>query len=218
MLPRWLKAVFIPALLLGIPAIFVRTPLIDWRFWLFFVLGVVLIGSQPDLRYAKLGKEQATHEDRSTLLILQVAAYFVCALSYGVYLWDRRLRDSPPCADPFSIVGAILTTGGMIFRVVAIRTLGRWFTAAVVTQDGHQLIQHGVYRNIRHPSYTGAILFWGFLPFLLDVPLCSLVAWPVLLYAYSKRIGAEETALAAKFGEQYATYQSHTKRLFPFIY
>jgi protein-S-isoprenylcysteine O-methyltransferase len=215
---RWLKALLLPAVLLGTPIVFIRGPLTDWRYWLFFALSAVLVGSQPDVEYSKLGRAQATPEDRSTLLILQIAAYFVFALSFGVYLWQRHTKGPLPCADPISITGAVVATGGMILRVWAIRTLGRWFTAAVTVQEGQELIQHGIYRFIRHPSYTGAILFWSFLPFLLNVPLCVVLAWPVLLYAYAKRIDAEEATLAGKFGQAFETYRSKTRKLFPFVY
>ncbi len=217
-MPHWLKAVLMPAVLLGGPALFISGPLHDWRFWLFFVLCVVLIGSQPDLKYSKLGKEQRTSEDRSTLLILQLGAYAVFVLCFGFYLW--RLHGIGPM-DRFSdvsIVGAIVGAGGMVLRLIAIRTLGRWFTAAVTVQDEQRLVQHGVYRWIRHPSYTGAILFWGALPFLLGVPLCAVVAWPILAFAYSRRISAEESALRQHFGGEYEDYSKRSWKLFPLIY
>jgi protein-S-isoprenylcysteine O-methyltransferase len=215
---RWLKALLIPAVLLGGPAFCVAGPFHDWRFWLFYALCVALIRSQPDLKYSKLGKEQRTSEDRSTLLILQIGAYAVFALCFGGYLWQRHTTGPPACCDAVSIAGALVATGGMILRIVAIRTLGKWFTAAVVLQDSQTLIRHGVYRWIRHPSYTGAVLFWGALPFLLDVPLCAIAAWPILAFIYAKRISAEETALRSRFSVEYDAYAAKSWKLLPLVY
>ncbi|MFH1017883.1 MAG: isoprenylcysteine carboxylmethyltransferase family protein [Pseudomonadota bacterium] len=217
-MPRWLKAFLMPAVLLGGPALFVPGPFNDWRIWLFFLLAAVLVGSQPNLKYATLGREQATSEDRSTLLILQVCAYGIFATSYGAYLWERHRFGPLPAMSSLSIVGAVVAIGGMALRLIAIRTLGQWFTAAVTVQDSQKLIQHGVYRWIRHPSYTGAVLFWAALPFLLSVPLCAIVAWPLLAFAYSRRISAEEAALTKRFGDDYEEYRRRSWRLFPPVY
>jgi protein-S-isoprenylcysteine O-methyltransferase Ste14 len=40
----------------------------------------------------------------------------------------------------------------------------------------------------------------------------------LLLAVYSWRINAEESMLLSTFGEQYAQYRRHTKRLIPFLY
>jgi protein-S-isoprenylcysteine O-methyltransferase Ste14 len=40
----------------------------------------------------------------------------------------------------------------------------------------------------------------------------------LLLAVYSRRINAEESMLLSTFGEQYAQYRRHTKRLIPFLY
>src|SRR5207253_1461331 len=52
---------------------------------------------------------------------------------------------------------AILLIGGLL-RIGAVYALGWRFSGVVAIQEGHTLKTDGLYRVIRHPSYTGAIL------------------------------------------------------------
>src|SRR4029079_10336684 len=55
-------------------------------------------------------------------------------------------------------IGLTLLIPGIIIRFSAIRTLGQFFTSTVVIKNDHQLIRSGLYKHIRHPAYTGALL------------------------------------------------------------
>jgi len=107
---------------------------------------------------------------------------------------------------------------GIAFRIWAIRHLGRFFTVDVGIQQGHQVVEDGPYRFVRHPSYSGSLLALvgvGFLTFnwlgLFLIITCTLLA-------YALRIPVEEKAMLAQFGAQYAEYAARTKRLIPWIY
>ena len=55
-------------------------------------------------------------------------------------------------------VGIALIAIGIVIRATAILTLRRYFTVRVTIQDSHDLIERGLYRWIRHPSYAGALV------------------------------------------------------------
>lgn len=107
---------------------------------------------------------------------------------------------------------------GQIIRVIAIRTLGRFFTISVRVHDEHQVVQHGIYRYIRHPAYTG---LW-----LINLGFVTLFASPLAYAAYLVfgtpgliyRILVEEQMLVEQFGDEYRAYMRKTKRLIPFIF
>jgi protein-S-isoprenylcysteine O-methyltransferase Ste14 len=83
------------------------------------------------------------------------------------------------------------------------------------TQTVHKT---GLFRWVRHPSYTGMLLIftaiglsqrnWLSLAIMLVVPTAA------LLY----RIHVEEMALTEAFGEDYLEYSRVTRRLVPGIY
>jgi protein-S-isoprenylcysteine O-methyltransferase len=107
---------------------------------------------------------------------------------------------------------------GILVRWTAIRTLGAWFTGVVRIHREHRLIRHGLYRYLRHPSYTGALLAHLGLgaAFVSWVSLaCSTCPFVV---AALYRIRVEERALREVFGDQYVSYSAHTWRLVPFVY
>ncbi len=107
---------------------------------------------------------------------------------------------------------------GIIVRGIAIATLWRFFTYSVSIREGHELVDRGVYRFIRHPSYTGILLALIGVGFArrnwLDVAIIAAGAFA----AFSYRIAVEERALTEHFGDRYRDYMRRTKRLIPGIY
>jgi protein-S-isoprenylcysteine O-methyltransferase len=107
---------------------------------------------------------------------------------------------------------------GLVLRWYSIIYLGRFFTVNVAIHSGHEIIDTGPYKHIRHPSYTGALLaFLGLALSLTNWASLALVMLPIVL-AFSRRIAIEETALASALGSPYINYMRRTKRLAPFIY
>ena len=55
------------------------------------------------------------------------------------------------------IVSVILFFIGMILRMIAIRTLGRFWSFRVELKKDHMIIKYGIYRYCKHPAYIGNI-------------------------------------------------------------
>jgi len=113
-------------------------------------------------------------------------------------------------------VGAPLTWLGLALTFCArFKLAGNW-SASVALKQGHELIQGGPYRCVRHPIYAGALL-------AVAGTACpigqwrSLLALALTLGADWYRCGREEQLMAATFGDEYRSYQSRTRRLIPFI-
>jgi protein-S-isoprenylcysteine O-methyltransferase Ste14 len=107
---------------------------------------------------------------------------------------------------------------GMIFRVYAMRTLGRFFTYQVAIQPGQTVVQSGPYRFIRHPSYTGGLITLLGLTITLGNWAGIAVVMTSMLIAYAYRIHVEEDALITALGDPYRQYMRHTTRLIPFLF
>jgi protein-S-isoprenylcysteine O-methyltransferase Ste14 len=116
------------------------------------------------------------------------------------------------------IIGSILAIIGLIIRVTSILTLKQQFTYTVTKIEGHELIESGLYKIIRHPGYLGQlIIFLGISTSLSNWLSILLMIVPVLL-GYLNRIIVEEKFMIEQMGQKYIDYQKRTKRLIPMIY
>lgn len=80
-----------------------------------------------------------------------------------------------------------------------------------------ELINTGVFSVIRHPIYTGAILFYLGAS-LITLSILSLVFWLVIVAVYVLIARFEEQILTKEFGEAYTYYKKKTGMLFPKIF
>lgn len=106
---------------------------------------------------------------------------------------------------------------GFSLRVAAMLALGRRFSVWVAVQEGHRLQTTGLYRFVRHPSYTGAMLTllgWA----LTFRSIIGLALAALMLLPLASRMAAEERILVLAFGTEYSDYQQKSWRLLPGIY
>ena len=125
------------------------------------------------------------------------------------------LRWPQPLQPVLFWAGIALMAGGLLLRWISVRTLDRWFTVDVAVRDDQRLIQHGPYRWLRHPSYTGALLsFLGLAAGLGNLVSAGVLLVPVIA-AFVVRIRVEEQALAAAFPKTFPAYARQRRRLVP---
>lgn len=154
------------------------------------------------------------NRDRFSLVMI-VAGNFV-ALFAAVSLAYGSLGSMHSIG--LQIAGLVVMVIGIIVRSIAIVQLGRFHTPNVAVRQDHQLMESGLYRRVRHPSYLGALIaFFGFgvgLGNWLSIVVVMVITPCIYLY----RIREEETALEAAFGDAYRAYCRRTKRLIPGLY
>lgn len=147
---------------------------------------------------------------------------FVPLLAMGLMMgWLSAYCDRHNCwtigGEGVRYAGLIVFLTGAILRIAAMRTLGKRFSVWVAIQKNHQLETSGLYRLVRHPSYTGAImnlLGWAMV-FRSVLGMMLAVGMGLLLVS---RIRAEERLLVAKFGSEYTEYQKRSWKLAPLVY
>ena len=101
---------------------------------------------------------------------------------------------------------------------MAIFSLGKFFTVDVEISDQHKLKTEGIYKTVRHPSYSGLILIVTALGLCME-NLVSLAIVVILVFiAMNYRITVEEKALTDAFGAQYTAYSKKTAKIIPGIY
>jgi len=118
----------------------------------------------------------------------------------------------------FNILGLLIMTLGVIIRIVAATTLGKFYTRTLRKTDNHIIISKGIYKRIRHPGYLGTILLFIGASISVDNLISLLFITALVLIVYIYRITIEEKMLIDIFGERYRIYIRTTKRLIPFIY
>lgn len=79
------------------------------------------------------------------------------------------------------------------------------------------LLDSGVFKVVRHPIYTGAILFYLGAS-LITLSLASALFWLVIIAFYILISRYEERLLTEEFGQDYLNYKKKTGMLFPKLF
>jgi len=147
------------------------------------------------------------------------------------YLWFRKLKrliqasddsDDADCTQLNKLstkqyIGLGLSLSGHILYNYCKIYLGKMFTYEVGIMSGHQLIQSGPYQFLRHPGYSGLLLYLLGDALYFDTIL-SYTTFLSYLYVLMNRIQVEESTLVQEFGDDYKQYQKRSWRLLPFFY
>lgn len=168
---------------------------------------------------ASRGGPGTVRADRGSLWLL----YAGIAVAVGA-LWMAWATGLGVVALPegvalaLTVLALVLMLLGLVVRAAAIWALGRFFTARVMLHQDQRLVTAGPYRWVRHPSYTGGVLFFLGLALASLDGLALMVVGLALGGAFAYRIAVEERALRQRFGAAYDAYARKTWRLFPFVY
>ena len=96
-----------------------------------------------------------------------------------------------------------------------LRNLGANVSETVLTKSGHELVESGPYRWVRHPLYSTGLLL------LLALSLMAanwfMLAWTGIAACFFRLVVTpiEEQRLIDAFGDRYRAYQARTGRLLP---
>lgn len=156
--------------------------------------------------------EKASGADRRSLRLLWVAIG-ASTLVAGLMPFTGLGRLPQPTAW----VGAVLIVAGLALRWVAILSLGRYFTVDVSVAADQRVVRSGLYRYVRHPSYTGSLLSFVGLGASMQNWVSIVIVAAAVTAAFAYRIRVEEQALMQTLGKPYADYCLETKRLIPFL-
>ena len=172
---------------------------------------VLFIASEAALLLRRRSGGSAVDQGSLRLLWVVIGAA-VGAAFYATRFDAGRMGGS---RGTLLLVSRGMMLAGMLFRWVAIRTLGRFFTVDVAIHEGHAVVDSGPYRLVRHPSYSGLLLtFAGLGLSFQDWISLAVLLLPVLAVLLT-RIAREERVLREALGQSYLDYCARTKRLLP---
>jgi protein-S-isoprenylcysteine O-methyltransferase Ste14 len=115
-------------------------------------------------------------------------------------------------------IGIAIISLGLFLRYWSIYILGKYFSTTVELKENQKIIRKGPYKWIRHPSYSGILLFCIGYGLAVQNWLSLIIAISLPTIALLYRIKIEEEALVKGIGTEYGVYQKETKKLIPGIW
>ncbi len=158
-----------------------------------------------------------TRADRRSRMVVYVS---VVAGLAGAFILAGHERSAAISGGRWLIfaIGLTLMTAGIAIRQWAVALLGEFFTTDVRVHPDQTVIDHGPYRVVRHPSYTGMLVTLAGTGLALGnwAALGAVVVLPTIGVIY--RIGVEERALLEALGEPYRRFAAGRARLVPGVW
>jgi protein-S-isoprenylcysteine O-methyltransferase Ste14 len=184
---------------------------------LFTLLYWTWVGSEALLQVVtRTSRSTGQVKDRGSLLVLLLVIFCSvwAALEYGA----THAHNLPGNPQGLRLVALGLLIAGLLVRWTAILTLGVSFSTNVAIHANQTLRKNGLFRWVRHPSYSGMVLIFAGIGLSQRnwVSLAIMLIFPTAALLY--RIHVEELALAEAFGDDYAQYRRSTFRLIPGIF
>jgi len=123
-----------------------------------------------------------------------------------------------PILVPLRPLGLLVCIAGLAVSGVATWQLqaGRSLTPMPSPRTGAELLTSGLYRRVRHPVYSG-LLLWAFGMAISAASILHFVLFGLLWIFLTAKAAHEERLLAQKFSA-YPGYAARTPRFFPFQY
>ena len=182
-------------------------------FWVLF--GLFCLGEWATQFRSRMNRN-GIRTDRGGVVMVNVCVVGGLIVGFGLAQWHRA--EFVVGIWPLFGVGLGLMAVGIFIRQWSIITLGRFFTVDVRVHANQTIVDSGPYRWVRHPSYTGLIMFnvglglalsnWAALAVMLLLPTGGLIV----------RIRLEERALVAQLGDDYRRFAGTRRRLLPGVW
>ncbi len=163
--------------------------------------------------FKRSGNSLSSKMDRGSSRVLWITITLSVSISIVLLKYSLLVFQLPRLI--INAVAVFFLVGGLIIRWIAIVSLGKFFTIDVAILDEHTLVQRGLYKYIRHPSYTGLLIEFIGLAVYFGTWISLIIIMVPVTSAIIYRIRCEEIVLIEKFGTQYEDYKKHTKSLIP---
>jgi protein-S-isoprenylcysteine O-methyltransferase Ste14 len=220
---RLIKVAIFVVLSYVIPLVAHPALLFDLRIVFLMLVCMTVMLTQPEFRLSNALRN--SEADGYSVIVIMVGA----SISQIAPVVEWAYRSNQQWSAPWIVVGTTMLLSGTAYRIWAIKTLGRLFTAPVEIQDDHELVMTGPYRYagyarthppdqdppspsrsraiaarilrlpFRHPSYAGAYVAMIGSSVLLRAPISIVVTAALMGVAYTYRIIREDEALRQKF-------------------
>ena len=174
----------------------------------------VLVGIIASAMSAKRAKERQSWVGRAVTVGFVVVTFLLLAGVINVWGLNTPIWQGTPV---LRIIGDVVTVAGLVTAAWARLSLGGNWSATITFKEGHELVERGPYRFVRHPMYSGVLLM------ILGTAVVAgrisgFVALVIFFLAVWQKLRQEEALLMKHFPDAYRQYMSRTKALVPFLF
>jgi len=176
--------------------------------WLFIIIWIITAWS------VKPTKERQDWRGR---LFTSVFVIVGSLLLMGAFPWWGLNTRIWPFTQPLLWLAYALTLAGLGTLIWARWTLGTNWSATVTFREGHELIEHGPYRFVRHPIYTGLLLMVAGTATVVG-KWSAVLSLIIFILGHLWKLKQEEALMIKHFPDTYSQYKARTKALIPYIF
>jgi len=134
----------------------------------------------------------------------EILGYVFSGITIIVYFVLLSILENPPVLNILQYFGWISFVTGIIFMVLAIATLLKNHTKAVINR--------GIYSIVRHPLYLGAMFLFLAMGFFLPHWIMIILSAVNIMYIYWFMI-VEDKKNIEKFDDNYKQYMQFVPRV-----
>ena len=139
---------------------------------------------------------------------------FVLFIVAGVHPFGPVVMRRTVFSDSAAVAICVL---GMFVAIWSRKALGAEWSRDVELKQGHKLVEHGPYRFMRHPIYTGHLLM-GLGTAIASGRLVAFAGLASFLAGFWIKLNQEERLLMRSFPDEYPAYQARVKALIPYLF
>jgi len=162
-------------------------------------------------RSVKPAKESQAFLDR--LARMPVWLGFLLFIVTWVYQGDMVVIRRTALSDSVAVAICAL---GCLLAIWSRKTLGADWSRDVELKQGHQLVERGPYRWMRHPIYTAHLLL-GLGTAIGSGHLLGFLGLASFIVGFWIKLKQEESLLLRSFPDEYPAYQARVKALIPYV-
>lgn len=181
-------------------------------------LGLIffIVGIYHRIRAAQLGDKLDRRQEGWPILIGIRLGGLITFGSAAASIWNPAWFSWAAVSVPdwtrwIGVVGVLFSTLWLIWMFIS---LGTNLTDTVVTRRSAYFVDHGPYRYVRNPMYSGILLAGPSFGLAIGTWLAPLAA-TAMFVMLARRTRIEEAFLIARFGDQYRDYMTQVGRFFP---
>jgi len=183
---------------------------------LLLIVSIFWVLSEIFLSRMMRANDSQNNYDKSSLKILWIT---ICiSITLGIIIRNSNFVLTLHYAIFIYHIGIFLICIGLIVRWFAILKLKKSFTVNVSVSENQNIVQSGIYKHIRHPSYLGSLLSFFGLAIVFNNWLTLVIIFFPIFFSFLYRIHIEEKLLSQMFGTQYTKYIEDTWKLIPKVF